>query len=110
MSYVYLIHFSEAIGGLGKASAKHYIGYAKSSLRRRLKEHRSGEGSKICRAAVFQYGRELILARYWRNGDRELERKLKKQHNHARFCPLCNPEISRFIESEKSRPGVRRKK
>jgi hypothetical protein len=42
-------------------------------------------------AAVSAQGIDWQLARTWL-GDRDLERRLKRQHNAPRLCPVCNPE------------------
>ncbi|NHC35331.1 GIY-YIG nuclease family protein [Scytonema millei] len=83
MSYIYLICFSASIGNSASkfGSARHYLGYTSTSLHQRLEQHRSGRGAKICRAAAIEYGRELNLVRYWRNGTRALERELKRRNN-----------------------------
>jgi len=92
MSYIYLICFGKPIGNSNSkyGLATHYLGYTSTSLKQRLEQHKNGRGSKICRAAVFQYGRELKLVRYWRNGTRALERELKRRHNPKYYCPVCN--------------------
>lgn len=85
---VYLIHFSKPIGDLDnpRGQARHYLGYT-DDLEQRLKRHRSGNGSAIM-AEVARLGVGWQLARTW-NGDRNLERALKRQHNEPRLCPLC---------------------
>lgn len=96
MSYVYLICFDEPIGNPASKHgiACHYLGFTSQSLKKRLKQHQSGTGAKITRAAVLDYGRELKLVRYWRNGSRALERELKRRHNPKHYCPYCNKTIT----------------
>ena len=91
MSYVYLICFGKPIGNPNsrRGQACHYLGFTSNSLKKRLEQHKNGQGAKICRAAVFQYGRELKLVRHWRNGTRTLERELKRRHNPKYYCPYC---------------------
>lgn len=88
---VYLIHFSEPIGDLAnpRGQARHYLGYT-DDLEQRLERHRAGNGSAIM-AEVARRGIAWQLARTW-NGGRDLERRLKNQHNGPRLCPLCQEE------------------
>lgn len=88
---VYLLHFEEPIGDLNnpRGQARHYLGYT-DDLEQRLQAHRAGNGSAIM-AEVARLGIEWQLARTW-NGARDLERRLKNQHNGPRLCPLCQEE------------------
>ena len=85
---VYLLHFEEPIGDLSnpRGQARHYLGFT-DDLEQRLQAHRSGNGSAIM-AEVSRRGIAWQLARTW-NGSRDLERRLKNQHNGPRLCPLC---------------------
>jgi len=85
---VYLIHFNRPIGDLRnrRGMAQHYLGWTRD-LTQRLDAHRSGNGSAIM-AAVARAGVGWELARTW-EGSRGLERKLKRQHNGPRLCPIC---------------------
>jgi len=85
---VYLIHFERPIGDLDnpRGQAQHYLGFTED-LEARLEAHRTGNGSAIM-AAVARAGVGWRLARTWA-GDRNLERRLKNQHNGPRLCPLC---------------------
>lgn len=89
MSVCYLIHFDSKIGNAGnrRGQAQHYLGCTKS-LKRRMADHRSGNGSKIM-AAVAKEGMSWRLARTWSNGTRKLEKRLKRQKNAPRLCPIC---------------------
>jgi predicted GIY-YIG superfamily endonuclease len=89
---VYLIHFDRPIGDPGnpRGQARHYIGYA-DDLERRLAQHRSGNGSALM-AAVARVGIPWQVVRTWPDGDRTLERRLKRQKHAWRFCPLCRAE------------------
>jgi len=88
---VYLLHFEEPIGDLSnpRGQARHYLGFT-NDLEQRLQAHRAGNGSAIM-AAVAKVGVGWCLARTWA-GDRNLERRLKNQHNGPRLCPLCQEE------------------
>ena len=85
---VYLIHFDKPIGDLDnpRGRAQHYLGCT-DNLEVRVEAHRSGNGAKIM-AAVVEKGIGFRLVRTWEGG-RELEKQLKRQHNHPRFCPIC---------------------
>lgn len=92
MGYVYLICFGTPIGNSASkyGSAGHYLGFTSTSLKQRLEQHKTGRGSKICRAVAIEYGRDLRLVRYWRNGTRALELELKRRHNPKYYCPVCS--------------------
>lgn len=87
---IYLIHFNKPLH-----HARHYIGYTKSakSLPDRLATHRAGDGARILRA-LNEHGIHYEIVRTW-TGDRKLERKLKKQKNSGRMCPVCQKERTR---------------
>lgn len=92
---VYLIHFSEPLH-----HARHYVGYT-DNVRRRIAEHRRGEGSPLVRA-VNEAGIAWVVARLWIRGDRELERRIKAWHGSAVFCPMCNKMVK--VEQLDPRP------
>lgn len=90
---VYLIHFDRPIGDPAnpRGQARHYIGYA-ADLEARLEAHRRGNGSAIM-AAVARAGIGWTVARTWPDGDRDLERRLKRLKATPRLlCPLCREE------------------
>lgn len=83
---VYLIHFSEPL-----KHARHYIGYCgKGKLKARIERHKSGNGAKLLRAVMLA-GIEFEVVKTWPEGDRELERKLKMEHNSKRHYKICKP-------------------
>ena len=87
---VYLIHFDRPLGNPDnpRGQAQHYIGYA-DDLERRLAQHRSGNGSALM-AAVTRAGIGWQVARTWPDGDRTLERRLKRMKAAPRLlCPIC---------------------
>lgn len=98
---VYLVHFEGGPGlhVAGGRHARHYIGWTTDrwSLVARLGYHRSGQGSRLCRAAV-KAGHRLELVRVWVDEDRYAERRLKNRRQAPRFCPLCAIEQGRGIE------------
>ncbi len=81
---VYLIHFNTPL-----FHAKHYMG-STDSLKRRLAEHRSGNGSRLMEV-ITEKGIGWQLAKTWPGGRAE-ERKLKRQKHGPRLCPICNPK------------------
>jgi predicted GIY-YIG superfamily endonuclease len=81
MGTVYLIHFDRPYH-----HARHYLGYT-DDLPARLDRHLAGNGGRllqVVRAAGIGYQ----VVRAW-EGDRGLERKLKKQKGSPRLCPIC---------------------
>lgn len=82
---VYLLHFNQRINP--KRPTQHYLGYAKD-LDRRIRNHRLGKGARLCEVAK-ERGITFKVAEVWM-GDRSLERRLKRQKNSRRFCPICN--------------------
>jgi len=91
MTKVYLLHFKKKLHHAG-----HYLG-STDYLEVRLKEHQSGHGAKLPKAVV-EAGISWDLARVW-EGDRFLERQLKRQKNAPRLCPFCNPKQTQWRES-----------
>jgi len=79
---VYLIHFNEKL-----AHAQHYMGWT-TNLSERLHAHETGNGARLMEV-ISERGITWQLTRTWAGG-RDLERKLKAQHNGPRFCPICS--------------------
>jgi hypothetical protein len=79
---VYVLHFDRPY-----FHASHYVGWcADGDPQRRLREHLSGQGSPLVRAAVAAgITVELVLST---PGDRYLERKWHNRHG-SRVCPRC---------------------
>lgn len=78
---IYLIHFD-----VPYHHARHYLGIA-VDLEARLAQHRSGNGARLMQV-VSRAGISWRLVRTWEGG-RELERRLKRQKNSSRLCPVC---------------------
>lgn len=93
---VYLLHFSEPIAPVTR-SAQHYIGFAKGNTieacERRLKVHKAGRGGRLP-AVAAERGFEITIARVWLDGDRALEKRLKRQKMGPRLCPICQNVIN----------------
>jgi hypothetical protein len=86
---VYLIHFSKRYPG-GK-QPQHYVGYADDEkFEQRQERHKKGGGSRLLRAVNFA-GIDYQVVRTWAGGRNE-ERRLKDQHHHERYCPICSRE------------------
>lgn len=81
---VYLLHFVRPLH-----HARHYLGYT-DDLESRLRRHEAGDGAKLI-AAVNRAGIPFVLARTW-EGDRQLERRLKRRKGAPRLCPICRAE------------------
>ena len=83
---VYLLHIEPAYG-----HAHHYMGWA-PDLEPRLQAHQSGRGARLTQVAKAA-GCSLVLARVWPDGDRTLERRLKRWHGSGQLCPICRGEV-----------------
>jgi hypothetical protein len=77
---IYLIHFDQPI-----AHAQHYLGWT-SDLPGRLKDHFSGQGSPLIRAAARVTSVRVV--RTW-VGSRTDERRMHNRHENPRMCPVC---------------------
>ena len=86
MTGLYLLHFSRRLRHAG-----HYLGYA-DDVERRVAEHLAAgsKASPLVRAAIAA-GAAVELVRTWPEGDRTLERRLKRHNHGPRLCPVCNP-------------------
>ncbi len=79
---VYLLHFERAY-----RHARHYLGYAQN-LEERLQRHRAGNGARLIQV-IRAAGIDFVVARVWSDGDRHLERRLKRWHKTRSLCPMC---------------------
>lgn len=86
--YIYLLHFHNPIHP--NRTTQHYLGFAKD-LDERIREHRRGRGSRLTQVA-YERNITFTVAEVWQ-GDRTLERLIKRQKNSRRFCPICNRQI-----------------
>jgi hypothetical protein len=84
---VYLLHFDQRY-----RHAQHYLGWAADNgLDARLARHLAGTGSRLCAVAIGA-GITWQVARVWPDGDRTLERRLKRWHGSAALCPICKAQ------------------
>ena len=90
---VYLLHRDGAMPE--NHHAQHYLGSA-AELDARLPEHAQGTGARLTQVWV-ENGAAFHCTRTW-EGDRSLERRLKRQKNACRLCPECNPGALRRMK------------
>lgn len=90
---VYLLHFDEAVGN-ERHRAQHYIGYT-DDVKRRMWQHSNGIGFGRLVHVARERGIPFALARVWPAGDRVLEKRLKRRHEHKVLCPICSGEAAR---------------
>ncbi len=81
---IYLLHLDRKVAD----HAGHYLGWSRD-LDQRLAAHRKGTGARLMEVCA-ERGINFTLARTW-NGDRHLERKLKRRKAAPRLCPICRP-------------------
>jgi len=80
---IYLLHFTQPY-----RHAKHYMG--KPDLPARLAAHTEGRGARLVEV-IIDAGIGFTLARTW-EGDRFLERTLKRRRMAPRYCPICRAQ------------------
>lgn len=92
MKGVYLIHFAARIGDPAnpRGTAGHYLGWA-SDIAARLRKHKAGKGAALM-AAVSAQGVAWQCVRRWECATRQDERRLHRQKNSPRLCPVCRAE------------------
>ena|SRR5215470_13598573 len=81
MATIYLLHLDTPL-----RHAKHYIGLA-DDLAARLERHAEGHGARML-AVCRERGISWKLVRTWQ-GDRKLERWLKRKKAAPTLCPVC---------------------
>lgn len=78
---IYLLHYDRPLH-----HAQHYLGFT-DDLDASTARHLNGFGGRL--PTVFsELGVSFTIART-RDGDRKLERKLKKRKNGRKLCPIC---------------------
>ena len=86
---VYLLHFESKVAG----QKRHYVGFTPLAAATRFKKHSSGEGDTQLGNFASKKGIGCVLAKVWENTPSEFERKLKREKNLKRHCPLCTQTI-----------------
>lgn len=96
MPYIYILHFHTKL-----SHAQHYVGCTRSPLQR-LTAHANGAGSTLTRALMAEEIEWSLGSLFTCNQRRlrELERKLKDQHNTERYCGICNKLPARFYGTQ----------
>jgi len=85
---IYILHFDRPYW----KTAQHYVGYTSRPLEKRMVEHRSGKGAKICRYAMEHgIGFQVVHTEEFptRSEARKRELQLKRERNLRRHCGLC---------------------
>lgn len=81
---IYVIHFDTKFH-----HAQHYVGFSDDPAARQI-DHRRGRGAKLL-LVVKKAGISFRVVRII-EGDMNMERKIKRQNNSRRLCPVCNPK------------------
>src|SRR6266566_7691336 len=85
---VYILHAEEKLAG----HAGHYCGFT-DNLPARIACHEHGNTSKLV-AAWSRNGIRFVLAWVDLDGDRDLEKKIKRAKNVPRYyCPICRGQV-----------------
>ena len=71
----------------GKRS-QHYLGYARN-VPARVAHHAAGTSGARLPAVMHEAGIGFTVARVWPDGDRALERRLKRWNKGRALCPAC---------------------
>lgn len=88
---VYLIHFDQPIGGEGRNSASHYVGWAADSADERAKKHATNPDAAIM-AYLKDQGIGWKITRVWHGATRQVERQIKNGGHFSDLCPCCSGE------------------
>lgn len=92
MPYIYILHFHTPL-----SHAEHYAGSC-VDLKRRLTQHATGAGSRICRELLDRKIPWTLgaLAQVNHAKLRQIERHLKEIKNTPRYCEICSAEPARI--------------
>ena len=82
----YLLHFDQPYPA-GKRP-QHYLGYARN-VATRVAHHAAGTSGARLPAVMREAGIGFTVARVWPDGDRALERRLKRWNKGRALCPEC---------------------
>jgi len=96
---IYLIHFDSPY-----RHARHYMGFT-TNLADRIERHKAGHGSRLM-SVITQAGIGWRSVGTWA-GDRNLERRMKRNGGLSRCCPICSdkPRFSPDTAPTRSRPA-----
>jgi len=86
---VYLLHFDRPVAP--GFPCRHYLGFADGgaeAVERRVERHKRGNGARLV-AVARERGIGFVVARIWPDGDRNFERRLKRQKSGPKLCPIC---------------------
>jgi hypothetical protein len=87
--------------------AGHYLGHTRDervdpSINSRIQLHYAGQGAALVRTWVKDWtdkhgvfhpnDKTFVVARWWKGGDRALEKALKRRKSAPRICPMCQAE------------------
>ena len=111
--WFYILHFVEKLH-----HAQHYTGIARD-VDERYREHITGRGAKIVRAAV-EAGIKIVIAQrmpmYWPEAP-AIERRFKSLKNTPKYCPICvrlkrlrQLQLTLFFYHQTKKRNVLRKK
>lgn len=87
--FCYLLHFTSRYPNGNRP--QHYLGWAKS-LKHRLRAHLAGRGARLTQV-VQKLGITWEVVAVWPDASPELEKQLKRRHNHKHYCPVCAGKI-----------------
>lgn len=87
---IYLLHSDVRLGGAGSSGAQHYLGFAHDErIVTRLWEHIYGASTPAIVRAFRERGANLEVVALWPNGQRALERYLKRLGHLPQRCYIC---------------------
>ena len=92
MTAVYLLHFERP-----HRHARHYLGWSRD-LDARIAAHRKGQGARLLEV-IISSGNDFVVVRTWPSAARSEERRLKRQHNTPRHCPICREQSKKGATS-----------
>ncbi len=93
---IHLIHFSPPFH-----HCRHYLAYTKEvNFKYWLEDLAPNNCNGLIKTVLFDTEISLQHAFTWPDGDMRLLRKIKKQKNVARYCPICR------LEKEKEKGKV----
>jgi hypothetical protein len=101
---IYLLHSDKALGGTGRNSATHYLGYcSEKGLRWRLWQHRTGRSRSAIVRAFVSAGATLTLGYVAPGLTRRDERRMKSNGHLADKCSVCQGKGATALPPEAKR-------